>query len=84
MLQHLMLQMLQFYHHINIVIQQKNVSKSVLRASGVSFIPPSALTVDPAMSLHVRKVLMSVNTTCRVRKVSPYIPISVNTSTTLW
>ena len=26
---------------------------------------------------------MSVNTTCLVSKVSPYIPLSVNTSTTL-
>ena len=35
------------------------------------------------MSLHGRNVLASVNTTCRVRNVSPYIPLSVNTSTPL-
>ena len=36
----------------------------------------------PAATL-VRNVLMSVNTICRVPKVSPYIPLSVNTSKTL-
>ena len=35
------------------------------------------------MSLHGRNVLVSVNTTCCVRNVSPYIPLSVNTSTSL-
>ena len=35
------------------------------------------------MYLHGRNVLVSVNTTCRVRNVSPYIPLSVDTSTSL-
>ena len=35
------------------------------------------------MSLHGRNVLASVNTTYRVRNVSLYIPLSVNTSTSL-
>ena len=35
------------------------------------------------MFLYVRNVLMSVNNIYHVRKVSPYIPLSVNTSTTL-
>ena len=61
----------------------KNVSKSVFSASAVSFIPAATLTVNPAMSLHVHNVLMSVDTTCRVCKERPYIPLSVNTSTTL-
>ena len=61
----------------------KNVSKSVFSASAVSFIPAATLTVNPAMSLHVHNVLMSVDTTCCVCKVRPYIPLSVNTSTTL-
>ena len=39
--------------------------------------------VNPAMSLHVGSVLMSVNTTCRVCKVSSYILHSVNTGTAL-
>ena len=68
------------YQHFN---STKNVSKSVLSALAVSFIPVPTLTVNPAMSLHVRNVLMSVNITCRVRKVNLYIPLSVNTSTTL-
>ena len=51
-------------------------------ASAVYFIPASTPTVNPATSSHVRKILMSVNTTCHVCKVSPYIPLSVNTSTT--
>ena len=61
----------------------KNVSKSIFSASAVSFIPAPTLTVNPAMSLYVHSVLMSANTTCRVCKVSPYIPLSVNTSTTI-
>ena len=61
----------------------KCVSKPVLSASAVSFNPASTLTVNPAMSSHVRNALMSVNTTCRVCKVSLYIPLSVNTSTGL-
>ena len=68
------------YQHFNSI---KNVSKSVLSASGVSFIPASTLAVNPAMSSHIRNVLMFFNTTCRVCKVSPYIPLSVNTSTAL-
>ena len=35
------------------------------------------------MSLHGRNVLVSVSTTCHVRNVSPYILLSVNTSTPL-
>ena len=61
----------------------KNVSKSVLSTSAVSVISAPTLTVNPAMSSHVRNVLMSVHTTCCVRKVSPYILLSINTSTTL-
>ena len=68
------------YQHFN---STKYVSKSVLSASAVSFIPAPTLTVNPAMSSHVCNALMSVNTTCRVRKASPYVPPSVNTSTTL-
>ena len=68
------------YEHFN---STKNVSKSVLTVSAVYFIPAPTLKVNPAMSSHVRNVLLSVNTTCRVRKVSPYIRLSVNTSTTL-
>ena len=61
----------------------KNVSKSVLSVSVVSFIPAPTLTVNLVMSLHGRNVLISVNTTCCVHNVSPYIPLSVNTSTPL-
>ena len=61
----------------------KNVNKSILSVLAVSFIPAPTLTVNPVMSLHGRSVLASVNTTCRVRNVSPYIPLSVNTSTPL-
>ena len=61
----------------------KNVSKSVLIVSAVSFIPAPTLTVNPVMSLHGRNILISVNTTCCVCNVSPYIPLSVNTSTPL-
>ena len=61
----------------------KNVSKSVLSVSAVPFISAPTLTVNPAISLHSRNVLISVNTTCRVRNASPYIPYSVNTSTPL-
>ena len=68
------------YQHFS---STKNVSKSVLSVSAVSFIPAPTLTVNPVMSLHGRSVLASVNTTCRVRNVSPYIPLSVNTSTPL-
>ena len=50
----------------------ENVSKSILSVSAVSFIPAPTLTVNPVMSLHGRKVLISVNTTCRVRNVSLY------------
>ena len=35
------------------------------------------------MFLYVCNVLISINNICHVRKVSPYIPLSVNTSTTL-
>ena len=68
------------YQHFS---STKNVSKSVLSVSAVSFIPAPTLTVNPVMSLHGRSVLASVNTTCRVHNVSPYIPLSVNTSTPL-
>ena len=68
------------YQHFS---STKNVSKSVLSVSAVSFIPAPTLTVNHVMSLHGRNVLVSVNTTCRVRNVSPYIPLSVNTSTSL-
>ena len=68
------------YQHFS---STKNVRKSVLSVSAVFFIPAQTLTVNPVMSLHARNVLVSVNTTCRVRKVSPYIPLSVNTSTSL-
>ena len=68
------------YQHFNSTIY---VSKSVLSASAVSFIPALTLAVNPAMSSHVCNALMSVSTTCRVRKASPYVPPSVNTSTTL-
>ena len=61
----------------------KNVNKSILSVLAVSFIPAPTLTVNPVMSLHGRSVLASVNITCRVRNVSPYIPLSVNTSTPL-
>ena len=68
------------YQHFS---STKNVHKSVLSVSAVSFIPALTLTVNPAMSLHGRNVLVSVNTTCRIRKVSSYIPLSVNTSASL-
>ena len=67
------------YQHFN---STKYISKCALSASAVSFIPVTTLTVNPAMSLHVCNVLVSVNTTWRVHKVSPYIPLSVNSSTT--
>ena len=35
------------------------------------------------MPLHARNVLMFVSDICHVRKVSPYIPLPVNSSTTL-
>ena len=62
----------------------KNVSKSVLSVSAVSFIPAPTLTVNPVMSLHGHNVLVSVNTTCHVCNTSPYIPLSVNTSAPLF
>ena len=68
------------YQHFS---STKNVSKSVLSVSVVSFIPAPTLTVNLVMSLHGRNVLISVNTTCCVHNVSPYIPLSVNTSTPL-
>ena len=68
------------YQHFS---STKNVSKSVLSVSVVSFIPAPTLTVNPVMSLHGRNILISVNTTCCVHNVSPYIPLSVNTSTPL-
>ena len=68
------------YQHFS---STKNVSKSVLSVSAVSFILTPTLTVNPVLSLHGRNVLVSVNTTCRVRNVSPYVPLSVNTSTPL-
>ena len=68
------------YQHFS---STKNVSKSVRSASTVSFIPAPTLTVNLVLSLHGRNVLVSVNTTCHVRNVSPYIPLSVNTSTPL-
>ena len=60
-----------------------DVSKSVLSVSAVSLIPAPTLTVHPVMFLHGRNVLVSVNATCRVCNVSPYIHLSVNTSTLL-
>ena len=61
-----------------------NVSKFVPSTSAVPFLPaPTLVTVNHAMSLPVRNVLMSVNNICHVRKVSRYIPLSVNTSRTL-
>ena len=68
------------YQHLN---STKNVSKSVVSVSAVSFIPAPTPTGNPVMSLHGRNVLISVNTTCRVRNVSPYILLSVNSSTPL-
>ena len=68
------------YQHF---ISKKTVRKSVLSVSAVSFIPAPTLTVNSVMSLPACNVLISVNTTCRVRNVSPYIPLSVNTSTPL-
>ena len=68
------------YQHFN---STKNVSKSVVSVSAVSFIPAPTPTGNPVMSLHGRNVLISVNTTCRVRNVSPYILLSVNSSTPL-
>ena len=75
--------MSQLYHHIDTLTQKHCVTKSVLSASAFSFISAPTLTVNPAISLHVVNVLMSVNTTCRVRKVSPYISLSVNAGATL-
>ena len=63
------------YQHFN---STKNLSKSVLSASGISFIPAPTRTVNPVMSPHVRKVLLSVNTTCRDSLYS----LSANTSKT--
>ena len=58
-----------------------NASKFVPSTSAVTFLPaPTLFTVNHATSLHVRNVLMSVNNICHVRKVSRYIPLSVNTS----
>ena len=68
------------YQHFS---STKNVSKSVLSVSAGSFIPAPTLTVNPVVSLHGCNVLVSVNTTCCVRNLSPYIPLSVNTSTSL-
>ena len=69
------------YQHFS---STKNVSKSVACFSAVSFIPAPTLADNPVMSLHGCNVLiMSVNTTCRVRNVSPYIPYFINTSTPL-
>ena len=68
------------YQHFS---STKNVSKSVLSVSAVSYNPAPTLTVNPVISLHERNVLVSVNTTCRIRNVSPYVPLSVNTSTSL-
>ena len=82
MLQHLIIyKMLQLYCHIN-TLTQLYISKCALSASAVSFIPVTTLSVNPAMSFHVHNILVSFNTTCHVRKVSPYIPLSVNSSTT--
>ena len=58
----------------------KNVNKSILSVLTVSFIPAPILTVNPLMYLHSCNVLVSVNTTYHVHNVSPYIPLSVNTS----
>ena len=68
------------YQHFS---STKNVSKFVLSVSAVSFIPAPRFTVKPAMPLHGRKVLVLVNTKCHVRKVSPYISLSVITSASL-
>ena len=53
-----------------------------MSAQAVSLYFAPTLAVNLAMSLHERNVLISVNTTCRARKVNPYIPLSVNTSRT--
>ena len=55
----------------------------MLSVSAVSFIPAPTLAINPVMSLHGRNVLVSVSTTSHVRNVSPYILLSVNTSTPL-
>ena len=55
-----------------------SVSANVFHASA-----PLNVTIVPPLSLLVRNVSMSVNNTCCVRKVRPYIPLSVNTSRTL-
>ena len=55
----------------------------MLSVSAVSFVPAPTLAINPVMSLHGRNVLVSVSTTCHVRNVSPYILLSVNTSTPL-
>ena len=48
------------YQHFN---SANNVNKSVLSASDVSFLTvPKLVTVNPAMSLQVRNILMSINT----------------------
>ena len=60
-----------------------NVSKFVISILAVFFLPAATLvTINHAISLHVRNLLMSVNNKCHVCKVSPYIPPSLNTSTT--
>ena len=62
-----------------------NVSKFVISISAVFFLPaPTLVTINHAIPLHVRNVLMSVNNKCHVCKVSPYIPPSVNTSKTFF
>ena len=61
-----------------------NLGKSVLSVSTVHFLPSlTPVRVNPVMSWHIRKVLMSVNTICHICKVSPYIPLSVKTSAAL-
>ena len=61
-----------------------NVSKFVPSTSAVPFLPaPTLVAVNHAMSLYLRNVLMSLNNICHVHKISCYIPLSVNTSTTL-
>ena len=68
------------YQHFS---STKNVSKSVLSVSAVSFIPAPTLTVNSVIPLHGHNVLVSVNTTCPVCNMSLYITFSANTSTPL-
>ena len=61
-----------------------NLSKSVFSTLPVSFLhAPTFFTVNHVISLHVHIVLMFFNNICHVNKVSPYIPLYVNTRKTL-